>query len=240
MAILTALLLGWAEAQEYDAYTVYAVTAQNADQSDADGATTTRPRAAYEPAEEDESKVANVEPSYPEPDYANLWAPSVLTLLLSLGFFLFTAVAAFGAWKLLRTRRLLGKRYEPLVHHDQSDFYVNHDQFRLREQEETSETEVAEPAAEERTLEPAAEPMPKSLVASKETQAPLQPDGDLSNIGLHLTLREVAERLGVSVEAARALVEASLRSNRAGAATSRPSSYPSRALGFRKLKEEAV
>lgn len=39
-----------------------------------------------------------------------------------------------------------------------------------------------------------------------------KPDHDLSEIGLHLTIREVAERLGISEDAARALVRASLRS----------------------------
>lgn len=36
----------------------------------------------------------------------------------------------------------------------------------------------------------------------------------LSNMGLNLTLPEVAERLGISIKAARALVEASLKSFR--------------------------
>lgn len=37
---------------------------------------------------------------------------------------------------------------------------------------------------------------------------------DLSEIGLYLTIQEVAERLGISVEYARALVKAALEAHR--------------------------
>jgi hypothetical protein len=120
--------------------------------------------AAKKPAE------APAEPSYPDPDYANLLrSPSVLTVLLSLGFFLFAlAVAAFGAWKLFRRQRLLRERYEPSVRHDWSGHYTkghytNYDRPRRQEQEEASEPEVAEPAAHEG----APEPTPEKPIASR-------------------------------------------------------------------------
>ncbi len=52
-----------------------------------------------------------------------------------------------------------------------------------------------------------------------------KPDEDLSKIGVHLTIDEVAERLGVSTESARALVKAGLRSARTDSAKRRKVFY---------------
>ena len=63
---------------------------------------------------QDESAAENDEPSYPLPYYSGRLAPGMLTLLISLGFFLGAlAVAALAVARLRRRRRLLGGRYGP-------------------------------------------------------------------------------------------------------------------------------
>jgi hypothetical protein len=70
----------------------------------------------------------NPEPSYPESKYTDRLVPDVLTLLLSLGVFLFTlTVAALAVSKLLRKQSLLRER-----HQEQKD-----------EQEQVTELEVS-------------------------------------------------------------------------------------------------
>ena len=81
-------------------------------------ATAEQPTAADEEAvpdpAQDESAAENDEPSYPLPYYSGRLAPGMLTLLISLGFFLGAlAVAALAVARLRRRRRLLGGRYGP-------------------------------------------------------------------------------------------------------------------------------
>jgi hypothetical protein len=59
------------------------------------------------------SSKENAEPSYPESKYTDRLVPDVLTLLLSLGVFLFTlTVAALAVSKLLRKQSLLRERHQ--------------------------------------------------------------------------------------------------------------------------------
>ena len=59
------------------------------------------------------SSKENAEPSYPESKYTDRLVPDVLTLLLSLGVFLFTlTVAALAVSKLLRKQSLLRERHK--------------------------------------------------------------------------------------------------------------------------------
>jgi LysM repeat protein len=81
-------------------------------------ATAEQPTAADEEAvpdpAQDESAAENDEPSYPLAYYRDRQAPGMLTLLISLGFFLGAlTVAALAVARLRRKRRLLGRSYRP-------------------------------------------------------------------------------------------------------------------------------
>ncbi len=84
-----------------------------AEQPTAEQPTAADEEAVPDPAQ-DESAAENDEPSYPLPYYSGRLAPGMLTLLISLGFFLGAlAVAALAVARLRRRRRLLGGRYGP-------------------------------------------------------------------------------------------------------------------------------
>lgn len=109
---------------------------------------------AVEQPAEGEPAARNVEPSYTESAVVDRWLPDTLTLLLSSGLFLFAlAIATFGAWKLLRVRRLLRKRPEPSYRHDRSDHYG----VGYYDQPQRSEWEEDEPAADAQASAPTAD-----------------------------------------------------------------------------------
>jgi hypothetical protein len=93
-----------------------------AEQPTAEQPTAADEEAVPDPAQDDESAAENDEPSYPLAYYRDRQAPGMLTVLISLGFFLGAlAVATLAVAKLRRKRRLLGgpygSSYEPSVHH---------------------------------------------------------------------------------------------------------------------------
>ena len=109
---------------------------------------------AVEQPAEDEPAARNVEPSYTESaDVDDRRLPDALTLLFSSGLFVFAlAVATFGAWKLLRVRRLLIERPEASFRHDRSGHYG----VGYYDQPQRSEWEEDEPAASAQASAPTA------------------------------------------------------------------------------------
>ena len=109
---------------------------------------------AVEQPAEDEPAARNVEPSYTESaDVDDRRLPDALTLLFSSGLFVFAlAVATFGAWKLLRVRRLLRERPEASFRHDRSGHYG----VGYYDQPQRSEWEEDEPAASAQAPAPTA------------------------------------------------------------------------------------
>jgi hypothetical protein len=135
-------------------------------------ATLEQPTAADEEAvpdpTQDESAAENDEPSHPSPYYSEQREPDMLTVLISLGFFLGSlAVAALAVAKLLGRRRLLGETYrsssyEPLTGPQEEDNDDDH----------SAERGAPSPEAEPKT-ESEAEPAPQgpaaSAVATRDT-----------------------------------------------------------------------